>query len=77
MAITLDSTPYVGMIGLLGKPVYLNKRRTYGIDSVTEQHTTKFNDTPETAVEAEACVILRLNPAGGPPSLSISLPAPL
>jgi len=53
-----------GMIGLLGKPQYLNVRRLYGPDSVTEQHTTKFAEKEATKVEAEACVLLRLNPAG-------------
>jgi hypothetical protein len=53
-----------GMIGLLGKPQYLKPQRLYGVDSVTEQHTTRFAEKSDTAVEAEACVILRVNPAG-------------
>lgn len=53
-----------GMIGLLGKPQYLNVRRLYGQDSITEQHTTKFAQNNAARVEAEACVLLRVNPEG-------------
>lgn len=53
-----------GMIGLLGKPQYLNVRRLYGADSVTEQHTTRFAEKKEATVEAEACVLLRVNQDG-------------
>lgn len=53
-----------GMIGLLGRPEYLNVRRLYGNDSITEQHTTKFAARKETTVEAEACVLLRINAEG-------------
>jgi len=53
-----------GMIGLLGTPAYNNVRRLYGSDSVVEQHTTKFSNSPDTTVEAEACVLLRLNQDG-------------
>jgi len=53
-----------GMIGLLGKPQYLNVQRLYGADSVTEQHTTRFAEKEATKVEAEACVLLRFNAAG-------------
>lgn len=53
-----------GMIGLLGAPEYKNTRRLYGSDSVVEQHTTRFAQSPDTTVEAEACVLLRLNQDG-------------
>jgi len=53
-----------GMIGLLGKPQYLNVQRLYGPDSVTEQHTTRFSENESARVEAEVCVLLRVNEAG-------------
>lgn len=53
-----------GLIGLLGKPQYLNVQRLYGPDSITEQHSTRYTENEEAQVEAESCVLMRVNEAG-------------